>query len=158
MKDNETEYLNKLFASASDATDDADEEVPLIDVPKSLSNKLYAIAEPTQVGTGAVKQGFFASWPTLTSIAAGLLVAVMGFQFYQQQQTLKQLERAQADLATALHYLGEANRITRSQVLNSVNENMKRAGVKPAVEIGRDAISPAINMREPENKTPNRTL
>jgi len=80
------------------------------------------------------------SWPKVTSIAASLFVAIMGFQFYQQQQTLRQLEQAQADLATALHYLGEANRIAQVQVSKSLNDNIKKAGVEPAMEIGRDAI------------------
>lgn len=168
MKNNETDYLDKLFASSSDVTGEAEVDVPLVEVPENLGDKLYAIAESTPVAAATVKQGIFQrwsvqswplqSWPKVTSIAASLVVAIMGFQFYQQQQTFKQLEQAQADLATALHYLGEANRITQAQVLHSLNENMNKAGVKPAMEIGRGALAPNFKQSKPEIKTPSRSL
>jgi negative regulator of sigma E activity len=163
MKDNEIDYLNTLFSSSSDAADENEVELPLIEVPDSLSRKLYAITEPAPVWaapkySATVKRGFFSSWPKTTSIAASLLVAMLGVQFYQQQQTLSQLEQAQADLATALHYLGEANRITRAQVLDSLNENMNRAGVQPAIDIGREAIAPNFRQPKTRKKKPNRTL
>jgi hypothetical protein len=162
MKNSETDYLDKLFASSSDVTDEAEVEIPLVELPESLGDKLYAIAESAPAASAWVKRGFFQSWPKMTSIAASLFVAIMGFQFYQQQQTFKQLEQAQADLATALHYLGEANRITQAQVLHSLNENMNKAGVKPAMEIGRGALAPNFKHRERESnaetKTPNRRL
>lgn len=167
MKGQETDYLDTLFASSSDVTNEAEVEPPLVDVPNNLSGKLYAIVESASVGTApeyevTVKRGFFEHWSKVTGIAASLLIAIMGFQFYQQQQTLKRLEQAQTDLATALHYLGEANRITRAQVLNSLNNNMNKAGVVPAMEIGRDAVTPNFKQHEletnPEIKTPNRTL
>lgn len=154
MKENETEYLNRLFAA--DVAEEQEAEFPMVDTPETLNEKLYAIAEPKLVGANTGRQGMFNSWPKLTSIAACLLVAIMGVQFYQQQQTLNQLERAQADLATALHYLGEANRITRAQVLESVNENVK-AGVRPAMEVGRDAVLPNLKSTE-ETEIPTRTL
>ena len=103
MKNSETDYLDKLFASSSDVTDEAEVEIPLVELPESLGDKLYAIAESAPAASAWVKRGFFQSWPKMTSIAASLFVAIMGFQFYQQQQTFKQLEQAQADLATALH-------------------------------------------------------
>lgn len=163
MKENETDYLDKLFASSSDVTDQAEVDFPLVDVPENLSNKLHAIAESASISTtpanaARVKRRVFKHWPAVTSVAASLFVAVMGFQFYQQQQTLKQLEQAQADLATALHYLGEANRITRAQVGNSLKDNMKKAGVEPALEIGRDSVLPNLKELEHETKTRNRTL
>lgn len=156
MKKNETEYLNKLFTSSSDKNDEA--EVPLVHVPEGLSEKLYAIAETTPVSARSAKRSFFKGWPNLTRIAATLMVAAVGFQFYQQQQTLKQLEQAHADLATALHYLGEANRITRMQVLNSFNDNMRNAGIKPAIKVEQDDVSPTREPRNPETKKYNRTL
>jgi hypothetical protein len=163
MKNSETDYLNTLFASSSDVTDEAEVEIPLLDVPDTLSGKLYAIAESAPVVltpnyTATTKRGLFESWPKITSIAASLLVAIMGVQFYQQQQTLKQLEQAQNDLTTALHYLGEANRITRGQVLDSLNDNINKAGVIPAMEIGRDAVVPNFKRRKLQIKIPNRTL
>jgi hypothetical protein len=161
MKGQETDYLDKLFASSSDVTDEAEVELPLVEVPENLGEKLYAIAESTPAGNASVHRGFYQSWPKVTSIAASLFVAITGFQFYQQQQTFKQLEQAQADLATALHYLSEANRITQAQVFNSLNENMNKAGVKPAMEIGRGAIAPNFKQHErevnPEIETSNRT-
>ena len=163
MKGQETDYLDKLFASSSDVTDEAEVEVPLVDVPKSLGGKLYAIADSAPIGVASeygvtVKRSFFQSWPKVTSIAASLFVAIVGFQFYQQQQALTQLEQAQTDLATALYYLGEANRITRAEVLNSLNENMNKAGVVPAMEIGRDTVTPDFKKPAPVPKKLNRTL
>jgi len=158
MKDNEIEYLDKLFASSSDVNNEVDIEYPLLDVPDGLNRKLHAITEPSLVSTATVKRGFFERWPKVTSIAASLLVTVVGFQFYQQQQTLKQLEHAQNDLATALHYLGEANRITRAQVLNSLNNNINKAGVVPAMEIElNDRLEPK-KLPEKRTKTPTRSL
>ena len=84
MKDNEIEYLDKLFASSSDVNNEVDIEYPLLDVPDGLNRKLHAITEPSLVSTATVKRGFFERWPKVTSIAASLLVTVVGFQFYQQ--------------------------------------------------------------------------
>ncbi len=156
MKENETDYLNKLFASSSDITDEAEVEIPLVDVPEGLSDKLYGIAETTSVQVANTKGSKVFAWPKVTSIAAGLLVAVMALQFYQQQQTLKRLEQAQTDLATALHYLGEANRITRAQVQNSLQENLKKAGVEPVFEI--ETEYPAERSHKPETKPRSRSL
>ena len=158
MKDKETDYLDKLFASSSDITDEAEVEFPMVEVPEDLGGKLYAIAESAPAGAAPAGPRFFKSWSPIASIAATFLIAVVGFQFYQQQQTMKQLEQAQADLATALHYLGEANRIARAQVRDSLNENMRKAGVEPAIEFGRDVVIPNLRELEPEDKTPNRTL
>ena len=158
MKEQERDYLDKLFASSTDMTDEAEVEFPMVEVPEGLGDKLYAIADSAPAGTTHIERSRFKSWPKITSIAATFLIAVVGFQFYQQQQTLKQLEQAQADLATALHYLGEANRIAREQVRNSVNENMRKAGVEPAIEFGRDVVVPNLKEHEPENQTRNRTL
>ena len=158
MKGSEKDYLDKLFAASSDATDEAEVDFPLVDVPEGLGDKLYAIADSTPVSTAPVARRYFKNWPKLTSIAATFLIAVIGFQFYQQQQTLKQLEQAQTDLATALHYLGEANRITREQVQATVRENMRNAGVRPAIEIGRELVPPQWKEPEPENETRTRTL
>jgi len=147
MKDQETDYLDKLFASSSDLTDEVQVDFPLVEVPESLDDKLCTIAERTaSVGNASGKPGFFKSWPRITSTAASLLVAIVGFQFYQQQQTLQQLEQAQNDLATALHYLGEANRITQEQLTNSLNDNIKNAELEHTKEI------------ELETKLLNRTL
>jgi len=82
----------------------------------------------------------------------------MGFQFYQQQQTLKQLEQAQTDLATALHYLGEANRITRAQVLDSLNDNINKTRVLPVIEIERDTLEFNFKQSQGETKPLNHTL
>ena len=162
MKDKETDYLDRLFASSSDLSDEAEVEPPLVPVSESLSDKLYAISESSpmlassnyELGT---KRKFFQSWPKMTSVAASLLVAIVGFQFYQQQQTLNRLEQAQADLATALHYLGEANRITQTHVRNSLNDNINKAGVAPAVELELDAPHD-FKQRETKTKPLNRTL
>jgi hypothetical protein len=158
MKRNETEYLDKLFASSSDVSDEAEVTFPLVDVPEGLSEKLYEIAESTPLSVAPKKRAALVSWPKVTSIAAALLVAVVSFQFYQQQQTLRQLTQAQADLATALHYLGEANRIARAQVRDSLNNNMKNAGVEPAIEFGREFVNPNLKDADPESNYSPRTL
>lgn len=192
MKENEVDYLNKLFASSSDVTDKAEVDFPLLDVPEGLSSKLHDITKATRLDPAAtassiandvlnnqvptnndsstdsstnsstVTWGVFNSWPKVTSIAASLFVAVLGFQFYQQQQTLNQLEQAQADLATALQYLGDANRIARSQVMDSLNDNMKKAGVEPALKMGRDAVrdalEPNFQQHAPETQTQSHSL
>ncbi len=163
MKEKETDYLNKLFATSSDVNDEVEVEVPLLEVSDQLSDKLYAIAgtaavaEPAE-NTVLAKRGIFKRWPAVSSIAAGLMVAFIGLQFYQQQQTLRQLEQAQSDLATALHYLGEANRIARDQVRDSVNENINKAGVVPAINIGRGVVNPRFEQYDSKPNTPNRTL
>jgi hypothetical protein len=160
MKNNETEYLNTLFAGSSDESDESAIDFPLIDVPENLSHRLYAISDSTLSSSAPTKQRSFSlkSWPKLTSIAASLLIAVVLVQGYQQQQTLKRLEQAQADLAMALHYLGEANQITRAQMLNSLNQNMKKAALLPVMEIGRDAVIPTVESLEFETKKTHRTL
>ena len=173
MKNKETDYLDKLFASSSDINDEVEVDVPLVDVPDTLAAKLRAIADSVPLSVVSenssevakasekqsnVKPGFFQNWTKVTSIAASLFVAIVGFQFYQQQQTIKQLEQAQADLATALHYLGEANRIARAQVRDSLNDNINKAGVVPAMEIGRDVLNPNFKQHKAANKTPSRNL
>jgi len=162
MKDNETDYLDTLFAPTSDVTGEAELDLPLVDVPDGLSSKLYAIAEPTlaSVASGndvkahgvntydsTLKHGFFGAWPKVTGIAASLLVAIMGFQFYQQQQTLKQLEQAQTDLATALQ-----------QVLDSLNDNINKTRVLPVIEIERDTLEFNFKQSQGETKPLNHTL
>ena len=164
MKDTETDYLNKLFTRSSDESEQTETDFPLADVPDGLTDKLYAITEASANSAAAHKSAavsklhFFSAWPKMASIAASLLVAVVVFQLYQQQQTLKQLEQAQTDLATALHYLGEANKITRAQVFHSLNTNMKRAAVAPAIEMGREAVLPGLKSEKPETDTPRQLL
>lgn len=164
MKLNEVDYLNKLFASSSDVSDEVEVDVPEAEMPDGLSGKLHAIAEKAPnselISTVAAKSKLsnVFNWPVAASIAASFFVAVLGFQFYQQQQTLRQLEQAQADLSTALHYIGEANRIARSQVAESLNENIKRAGVQPAKEIGRDALLPDLKKRKPKTQIQSHSL
>ena len=152
MKKTEIEYLNKLFTKSSDETDESETDFPLVDVPAELSGKLFAISEQKH------KTSFFKSWTKLASVAASLLVAVVVFQIYQQQQTLNQLEQAQADLATALHYLGQANKITRAQVVTSLRTNIKNTTAAPARELGRDAVLPSLKSLGSETNTPNQSL
>lgn len=152
MKQNEIEYLDKLFASTSDITEEAEVDVPLVEVPEGLDRRLKAIADSTVMSTRPIKQTWLASWPKAAGVAASLFVAVVVFQFYQQQQTLKQLEQAQADLKTALHYLGEANRITQAQVASSINQNMKKAAIEPAIEIGRETVVPSLKSIEEKSR------
>lgn len=176
MKNRETDYLDRLFASSSDATAEAEVEVPLLEMPDGLSDKLHIIAESVPAFTDSVDQSGDASlepslgekanvvsWPNyvtrskLSGIAASLFIAIVCFQFYQQQQTLKQLEQAQSDLATALHYLGEANRITQAQVRGSLNQNINKAGVVPAMSIGIDAVRSRTKKVKSENHTSKKT-
>jgi hypothetical protein len=163
MKDHETEYLNKLFTRSSSELDESEMDFPLVDVPANLSDQLYAITGHALSSTGATKQGVFKSWsnkswPKFASVAASLLMAVVLMQVYQQHQTLNQLEQAQTDLATALRYLGEANEITRTQMLNALNTNMKKAAYAPVIEIGRDAVNPTVESLESATKRSRRTL
>ncbi len=181
MKNREIDYLDRLFASSSDATAEAKVEVPLLEMPDGLSDKLHMIAESVPAFTDSVDQSGDASiepslgepslgkkanvlsWSNyvtrskLSGIAASLFVAIVCFQFYQQQQTLKQLEQAQSDLATALHYLGEANRITQAQVRGSINQNINKAGVVPAMSIGIDAVRSRTKKVKSENHTSKKT-
>jgi len=169
MKHNESEYLDKLFATSSDVTDEVEVDIPQAELSDGLTERLYGIAETLPESAAPEKteatidatQGTGAkifAFPKFAAVAASLFVAVMGFQFYQQQKTLRQLEQAQADLATALQYLGEANRIARSEVLGSLQENMQKAAVKPAVRMSRDALMPKFNDRDFENKPRNHSL
>ena len=158
MKDKESQFLSKLFASSSDQADQSEVDFPLVDVPPRLSENLYAISDSQIDSSPQAKPLLFKSWPKITSIAASVLVAVVLFQVYQQQQTLKQLEQAQADLATALHYLGEANKITQANTINSFNSNMKKAAVEPVVEIGRGSLFPNLKSLETKSNTPSRSL
>jgi hypothetical protein len=132
----------------------------MIDVPEELSHRLYAISDSTLSDSKLNKQHRLSSksWPKLASVAASVLMAIVLVQGYQQQQTLKRLEQAQTDLAMALHYLGEANQIAQVQMLNSLNENMKKAALSPVIEIGRDAALPTVESLEFENKNTHRTL
>ena len=163
MKNEETQYLNKLFAKSIDEQDESAVGFPLIDVPENLTENLYAITAPTASRSQSVKAPTpnlrtKMTWPKLASVAAGLLMAVVLVQVYQQQQTLKQLKQAQTDLATALHYLGEANKITKAHMFNSLNTNMQKAAVAPVVEIGRDAALQTRKSLESATKIPNRRL
>lgn len=152
MKDQETEYLDKLFAKSSNEADEKEIDFAMHDVPAELTGRLFAISENTH------KTGFFYSWKKVASIAASLLVGMVIFQIYQQQQTLQQLEKAQADLATALHYLEQANQITRAHVINSLRTNMKNTTAVPVRELGRNAVLPTLKSLGAENNTPNQSL
>ena len=157
MKNKETEYLNNLFARSSDKNG-AEIDFPVLDAPENLSNKLYAITEQTPSDSGLAIGGSFKSWPKLTSIAASLLVAVILFQVYQQQQTIKQLEQAQSDLAVALHYLGETNKIVQLQMSNSLNANLSKETFEPVLQIGRSAILQSAESLESLTNKTNRNL
>ena len=158
MKNEEQDYLHTLFAKSANETDEAATDFPLIDVPADLTANLYAVTESAPSSSHSTKLRAFMSWPKFASVAASLLMAVVLMQVYQQQQTLRQLKQAQTDLATALHYLGEANKITRVQMLNSLNSNMQKAAVSPALEVGRDAALPTTKSLESAAKLRNRTL
>ena len=158
MKTNETDFLNKLFTKPSAESEELEIDFPLLDVPNNLSENLHAITESTPVSLSSVKQRKFNAWPKVASIAASALLAVVAFQFYQQQQTLNQLEQAQYDLATAIHYLDEANKITRAHMFNTLNTNMKKAAVAPVIVIGRDTVLPTLKSLESDTKTSKRTL
>ena len=151
---NEAEYLIKLFTKVSDETNEMETDFPLVDVPANLTDDLYAITESTKPNVHRMSR----SWSKFASIAASILIAVVLMQVYQQHQTLKQLEQAQADLATALHYLGEANNITRAQMLSTLNTNMQNAAIGPVIEIGRGVVLPTVKSLESATKIPNRTL
>lgn len=154
----ETNYLHKLFTMSSEQNNNSEEDFPLLEVPADLSENLYSITESKRSNNHSNKQRVIKSWPKITSIAASILMAVVLMQVYQQQQTLKQLERAQTDLATALHYLGQANKITQAQMYNSLNANMKNAVVAPVLEIGRDSVLPTVESIETATTIPNRSL
>lgn len=158
MKDNERDYLARLFSSTSDAEDQVQVDFPLVDVPKELSARLHKVTEAQPQVETSVARPRFISWPKVSAIAASLLAITVGFQFYQQQQTLNQLAQAQADLKVALHYLGEANRITRTQVRNSVRESMQKAAVQPAIELGKETVLPSLKSLESEQKLESHSL
>jgi hypothetical protein len=144
MKDQEIKYLNSLFSKSADEQDESVIDLPLLDVSSDLSERLYAITASVVSTTKTSKQARVKPWPKFASIAASLLMAVILVQVYQQQQTLSQLEQARTDLATALHYLGEANQIARAQMLTTLNANIRKATFEPVMEIGRDAVLPTV--------------
>ena len=165
MRQNEKDYLDQLFASSSDQNDEVATDIPQVEIPVRLSERLYAIADSAPSSEQqTVSKDNVVSIANFTEkfgrkfagMAASLFAVVIAFQFYQQYQTLRQLEQVQADLATALHYLGEANRIARSQVLNSLNDNIQNAGVKPALEIGRDAFKGSTAPSSQQDNTETR--
>jgi hypothetical protein len=158
MNDKETEYLNKLFATSTSEENGSEIDFPLIEVPANLSDRLYAISEPALGSSNSGRPAVSNFWPKFASVAASLLLAVVLTQAYQQQQTLKQLEQAQTDLSTALHYLAEANKITQTQMLNALNSNMKKAAYAPVIEIGRDAANPTVDSLESATKRTQHTL
>ncbi len=164
MKQNENDYLNKLFSSSSDLSNEVEVEIPEFEPSESLSSRLYGIADvrperKADVEFDRIRPGHrVLSWPKVSAIAASFFVAIFGFQFYQQQQTLRQLEQAQADLATAMRYLSEANRIAQVQVLDSLNQNIKKAGIEPALEIGRDALAPNFKRKHAKTRTQHHRL
>lgn len=160
MRNTESDYLEKLFARSSDDADETETDFPLVDVPAGLNDKLQAIADSSVNTAPNATRRKALSWPAVSGIAASLLAALVIFTVYQQQQTLKQLAQAQADLATALHYLGEAREITRAQMMQSLNQSMKKAAVEPVVEIGRDAVLPSLKSLDEKSDTeqPTRTL
>lgn len=158
MKDDETKYLNKLFSTGTHSPEELENDFPLVDVPPSLSDKLYAIAETPAIKPPSLMQRFFRPGPVLSGVAASLLATVMVIQAYQQYQTMQQLEQAQADLATALGYLQEANQIARAQVLSTLNSNLKKAGVESALEAGQESVIPPLRELEEESTPQNRRL
>lgn len=164
MNNEENEYLNNLFAGSSVETGGTDTDIPLLQVPESLTARLFAISARTQSSEQKTAQPgpsrvLKMPWRSkslskVTGIAASLLMATVVTLLYQQQQTLRQLEQAQRDLATALHYLGEANEITRAQMINSLNTNLRQAAVAPVIEIGRDALLQPTKPINPESEPP----
>jgi len=155
---NEAEFLNKLFDQSNHDRVEAEHDFPLVDVSANLAAELYAIPEADLNREPANKLFAFRAWPKWAGMAAGLLIAVVLLQIYDQRQTIKQLEQAQHDLATALHYLREANQITRVQMLNTLNSNMQKASIVPIVEIGRAIARPPMPALEPETEQLKRTL
>ena len=145
MKHTESDYLDKLFASSLDEKREREIDIPQLDLPSDLNGRLKAIADQKIVDSSSASDARVFSFPKLAAIAATLFVGIFAFQLVQHHRTLQQLEQAQADLATALHYIGQANQIARSQVLNSLNDNIKRAGINPAVEIGRDTLRESLS-------------
>lgn len=158
MKDQEIKYLNSLFSQSADEQDESAIDLPLLDVPSDLSEKLYAITASVVGTTKTSKQTRVKPWPKFASIAASLLMAVVLVQGYQQKQTLSQLDQARTDLATALHYLGEANQIAHAQMLTTLNKNIRKATFEPVMEIGRDAVLPTVESLKSVAKKSYRTL
>lgn len=151
MKEND--YINNLFSSSSSESDENEHGLPLIDTPPLLKQKLYDIAEvsPSQNIAGEKSERWYTNlfvFPNVASVAACALLATIGFQYYQQQKMLGQLNQAQEDLATAVYYLNEATRITRTEVLASLNTNVKQMYVNNPAASADNAVSP--NDRPPK--------
>lgn len=155
---NETEFLNKLFDQSNHDHVEGEHDFPLVDVSANLTADLYAITEADLNCEPINKLSAFRAWPKWAGMAAGLFIAIILLQIYDQRQTIKQLEQAQQDLATALHYLGEANQITQIQMLNTLNSNMQKATIVPLVEIGRAIARPSMPTPEPEIEQLKHTL
>ena len=154
---NEMDYLNKLFTAAQDETAEAESNFLLVDTPENLSEELYAITE-ADIKTQKTEHALSGLWPKFAAIAASLVMAVVLLQSYNQQQTIKQLEQAQHDLAIALHYLSEANKITQAQMINTLNSNMQKATIVPVLEVGRGLVIPSNKTTDSAAQKPNRTL
>jgi len=155
---NEIEFLNKLFDQSNNDNIKAEHDFPLVEVSANLTAELYAITEADLSREPENKLSSFRAWPKWAGMAASLLIAVVMLQIYDQRQTIKQLEQAQHDLATALHYLREANQITQIQLLNTLNSNIQKATIVPIVEIGRAIARPPKSMLEPETEQHKQTL
>ena len=155
---NEAEFLNKLFDQSSHDDVEAEHDFPLMNVSANLTAELYAITEADLSREPENKLSSFRAWPKWVGMAASFLIAVVLLQIYDQRQTIKQLEQAQHDLATALHYLREANQITRSQMLNTLNSNMQKATIVPLINIGRAMTRSPLQTLEPEAEQLKQTL
>lgn len=153
MKEND--YINNLFSSSSNESDENEHDFPLVDAPPQLKKKLYDIAEvsSSQDIAGEKSECWYTNifaLPRVASVAACVLVMLVGFQYYQQQKMLGQFNQAQEDLATAVYYLNEATRITRTEVLASFQPNLKQRYVNIPAASTDSTVSP--NDRSPEKE------
>lgn len=139
----EAKLLRQIFAEPGHNTE-ADEAVPLLDIPAGLTQRLYAIADDdTALSQRESRQNIFATaltrlaqlpaWKSLGAVVASAVIVAVMVQMNEQRKTIAQLEQAQRDLAIALHYLNEANQAVEASLVNTLDNTMQKAAVEPVV-------------------------
>jgi len=101
-----------------------EKNIPLVNVPKELSEKLYAISD--------TRSRRFFSIQRLGGLAAAALVLVAIFVGVKvpSQPSEQEIRRAQQELAIAFGYLNKVNEKTGSKIQHTVSANLQKASVE----------------------------
>ena len=132
----EDEFLDKVLFDQDDDRESTDSEkvsendlgFPLIDPPKQLSERLYAITENEQEKKTTSKS---LVWKYLGAVAASVLLVAFTIQFEMNRREVRELRQAVKDLHIAMEYLEKTNKQAEEKVMETLNVNLKKATVKP---------------------------